>query len=196
MGHRFNPQHIDKLNSPQRRKMLPPERMLVELDIQSENTVVDIGCGPGYFSIPAARMTEQTVFGVDISPEMLDFLLTKAAEEGIHNISAIESSAEHIGLPNQSVDRIICSFVLHEVDDFNLALNEFGRILRPGGKILVIEWEKKATQFGPPVHERIEAGALESNLQNLGYSCRRIQPNPDQYAFCAEIVDAVGDRRG
>jgi len=187
MGHRFDPKFIERLNSPERRKMLPPERLLAELGIDSISIVADIGCGPGYFTLPVARMTQQTVYGVDVSAEMLSFMMEKAEAEGLGNISVVESPAEHIGLPDESVDRILCSLVLHEVDDLNQVFCEFKRILRPHGKMLLIEWEKEQTDSGPPVNERIAAEELKNKLIEFGWSGRRIQPNKDQYAFLIEM---------
>jgi len=187
MGHRFDPKHVERLTSSDRRKMLPPEKLLAELDIQTSCIVADIGCGPGYFTLPAARMTKQTVYGVDVSPEMLVFLKQRAQDEGIQNISLVESSAEHIELDDESVDRILCSLVLHEVDDLHQVFREFKRILRPQGKMLLIEWTKKQTDSGPPIHERIAAEDLNDTLSEFGWSARHIQPNSDQYALLVEV---------
>lgn len=125
MGHRFDPKHVGKLDSPERRKMLPPDDILRMLDVQKDHTVADIGCGPGYFTIPVARLSKATVYGVDVSSEMLCLLKEKAEYEGIANISLVESPAEHTTLSGDSVDRIICSLVLHEVDDLRQTLSEF-----------------------------------------------------------------------
>ncbi|MCL6442654.1 MAG: methyltransferase domain-containing protein [Alicyclobacillus sp.] len=125
MGHRFDPKHVEKLDNPERRKMLPPDDILRLLDVHEDHTVADIGCGPGYFAIPLARLTRATVYGLDVSPEMLGLLRDKAKHEGITNLSLVESHAERIKLPDDSVDRIICSLVLHEVDDIRQALSEW-----------------------------------------------------------------------
>lgn len=185
---RFNPAHLDRLLSEERRKSLPPESMLAELDIQHMHTVADIGCGPGYFTLPAAQMTKANVYGVDVSPEMLAYLMGRAKAEGVQNISAVESSAERINLPDQSVDRLLCSFVLHEVDDVSRVFGEFRRILKSGGKMLILEWEKRDTGSGPPVHERIDAQTLSEQLKAIGWEDRHIQPNPDQYAFLVDVM--------
>ncbi|MCL6442672.1 MAG: class I SAM-dependent methyltransferase [Alicyclobacillus sp.] len=87
MGHRFNPAHVDRLLGDERRKLLPPERVLSELDIRMDSTMADIGCGPGYFTLPAAEATTANVYGVDVSPEMLGYLMSRARENGIHNIA-------------------------------------------------------------------------------------------------------------
>lgn len=190
MGHRFDPKHIAKLDSPERRKMLPPEEILKQLDIQPGHTVADIGCGPGYFTIPIASVA-QTVYGVDVSTEMLGLLKGKADEQGLRNISMVESAAEHIELPDHSVDRVICSLVLHEVDDLSQTLLEFKRILRTGGKLLLIEWDKKPMDMGPPFDERLTPGDLLQVVEQIGLQGEISFPNPNQYMILAD--QSVGE---
>ncbi|MFX4303210.1 class I SAM-dependent methyltransferase [Alicyclobacillus tolerans] len=188
MGHRFNPAHVDRLLSEERRTILPPEPILSQLDIQSMHTVADVGCGPGYFTLPAAQMTQSSVYGVDVSSEMLAYLTDRAKEENMPNIIPIQSSAEQIDLPNESIDRLLCSFVLHEVDNLQKVLSEFQRIIKTDGKMLFLEWEKKMTGFGPPVDERLDAETLEAHIKEMGWRSQRFQPNTNHYGLLIERV--------
>ena len=190
LGHRFDPKHVERLDNPERRKMLPPDDILAHLAIESTSVVADIGCGPGYFTIPAARMTEATVYGVDVSTEMLRILDERTTQQGLTNISTLESKAEHVALPDHSVDRLICSLVLHEVDDLLQTLKEFKRILHPNGKVLFLEWEKKSMEVGPPLHERIEAEELLRLVKLAGFRCEASSPNPFQYMLTGDCVSA------
>lgn len=185
MGHRFDPKHVEKLDNPERRKMLPPNEIMKMLDVQQGQTVADIGCGPGYFTIPLAS-SARNVYAVDVSPEMLHLLEERAAHEELENISLVESPAEHLTLPDHTVDRVICSLVLHEVGDLKQTLSEFKRILRPGGKVLLIEWEKKQMEMGPPLSERLAADALLREVVALGFHAEISYPNPNQYIILAE----------
>lgn len=186
MGHRFDPKHAAKLNHPDRHKMLPPDELLGMLDIQRDHTIADIGCGPGYFTIPAARLSNAPVYGVDVSSEMLRLLKEKAEDEGITNIAFVESTAEHTTLPEASVDCVICSLVLHEVDNLLQTLSEFKRILRPHGKLLLIEWEKTAMEMGPPVAHRISSQTLVETVQAVGFRAEVTHPNVSQYVILAQ----------
>ncbi|GMA60344.1 class I SAM-dependent methyltransferase [Alicyclobacillus fastidiosus] len=185
MGHRFDPKHVEKLDNLERRKMLPPNDIVKMLDVQQGHTVADIGCGPGYFTIPLARLP-RTVYAVDVSPEMLHLLKERAAYEELENITLVESPAEHTTLPDHSVDRVICSLVLHEVDDLKQTLSEFKRILRPGGRVLLIEWEKKPMEMGPPLEERLSAESLLREAEALGLHGEISYPNPNQYIIVAQ----------
>lgn len=71
--HKFNPENKGKLDNPERRKLLPPEEVLLELGLKKGQNMADIGCGIGYFTIPAGEIVgrEAKVYGVDILEEML-----------------------------------------------------------------------------------------------------------------------------
>ncbi|MBX6353157.1 MAG: class I SAM-dependent methyltransferase [Thermoflavifilum sp.] len=114
MGHRFNPKHVERLLNEERQKLLPPEMILERLGVEPSHVVADIGCGPGYFSLPLAQMS-RAVYGVDVSAEMLDLLARRAAEAGVCNVESIQAPAEHIPLPDASVDRMLCAFVLQSM---------------------------------------------------------------------------------
>ncbi|WP_027414729.1 class I SAM-dependent methyltransferase [Aneurinibacillus terranovensis] len=185
MGHRFDPSLIAKLDNPERRKFLPPDEILSLLEIKKQDDLADIGCGPGYFTIPAAYLTSGAVYGVDVEPKMLETLKEKAAAAGVKNITPIQSDAENIRLPDGSVDKAICSQVLHEVDDLDKSIHEMKRILRPNGKLLIIEWEKKETESGPPLAERLGTSFLQKKFEQAGFQTQITKPNPNHYIIIA-----------
>ena len=117
--------------------------------------MADVGVGPGYFAIPAARQTNATVYGIDVETKMLVALQKRAQNEGLTNVQALEGTAEAIPLPDSAVDRTLCAFVLHEVSNLDKALRELRRITKTGGVLCLVEWEKQETSFGPPVAERL-----------------------------------------
>ncbi|KYP80064.1 class I SAM-dependent methyltransferase [Ferroacidibacillus organovorans] len=186
MGHRFDPAHVDRLLSAERMKLLPPDETLQLLDVRETDDVADIGCGPGYFSLPLAAKTKGSVYCVDLSSVMLSYVQKRAAEANCQNVTTVESPAESIALPDHSVDRILCSFVLHEVDDLSQSLKEFIRILKPSGKMLLIEWEKKESEFGPPIHHRLSSASLGAALTELNVSHQLHHLNPVHYGFLVD----------
>lgn len=181
MAHRFNPKHIHKLDNPERLKLLPPSEILAPLAISGQDNVADIGCGPGFFTIPAAKLTSGTVYAVDIEPQMLDALKEKAASADAANIRLVVSDAQHIELPDNAADKVFCALVLHEVGDLRQTLTELKRIIQPNGKLLILEWEKKTTESGPPVEERLDKSELQKLLQEVGFVTQISQPTPSHY---------------
>lgn len=182
-GHRFNPEKAHKLHASERQKVLPAEAIVKRLGVGGDDRVADLGAGSGYFTIPAAKMTTGVVYAVDIEPKMLDMLKERAAEEKVENIQYVQSDLEHIPLPDGAVEKIIAAFVLHEVPNLERVLNEIGRLLKPGGQVLVLEWEAVEGKEGPPLAERIPSQQLVHTLNRHGFDTERSSLSRDYYAI-------------
>ncbi|MBL0385633.1 class I SAM-dependent methyltransferase [Tumebacillus sp. ITR2] len=184
--HRFNPQHVAKLLNPDRLKMLPPEQIVDALQISQDDNVADLGCGPGVFTLPIAKRTQRTVYAIDVERQMLELLQQRTEEAGVSNVQTVLSDAEKIDLPDQSVDKVLIAFVLHEVGDLNQAVQEVKRILRPNGNVLILEWEKKETEMGPPVHHRLDSNELQQVLVANGLQTEVKLLNDNHYMVVAQ----------
>ncbi len=114
----------------------PPMKKLRKAGLKPGNQVLDFGCGPGSFSLAAARIVGPSgrVFALDIHPLAVQRVKTKAAKSGLQNIETI-SSDRATSLADQSVDFVILNDVLHEVDDPEAVLSELHRILKPEGTL-------------------------------------------------------------
>jgi ubiquinone/menaquinone biosynthesis C-methylase UbiE len=77
---RFDPSKKDLLDSPERKKLLPPEKLLSLLPIQKNHDILDLGAGSGYFAIPTAQLTDGTIYALDLEPEMLAVLKARMDE--------------------------------------------------------------------------------------------------------------------
>lgn len=181
---RFNPEKADKLMNADRRKKLPPEEIIKHMDLNQDNSVADLGAGAGYFAIPIAKRTKE-VFAVDIEPKMLGMLEENAAEEQLENIHYIESDLDHIRLEDHSADRVMISFVMHEVPDVNQTLQEIKRIKKSDGLLFIIDWEAIEMEDGPPLNHRISSGDLMNALEKNGFKAELISLNPENYALKA-----------
>ncbi|TFH39573.1 MAG: class I SAM-dependent methyltransferase, partial [Bacteroidia bacterium] len=152
----FNPAHKELLESPNRYRILPPFKTLKYLCLKEDDIMIDIGCGTGYFTLPASQITGPSgkVIGVDISSEMLGEL-SKKIDGRSTNIELVLSDNLSIPVKDHLGTFVLLANVLHEADDMNIMLREAFRILKPGGRIAIIEWEKKETPMGPPIHHRL-----------------------------------------
>lgn len=182
MGHRFKPENVQKLHDPKREKLLPAAEIIRNFGIDRGDRVADLGAGSGYFTIPIAKVTGLDVYAVDIEPKMLDVLKQRAMTANVHNIRYIVSDLENIPLENDAVDKLIAAFVLHEVGNLSNALHEIKRILKPGGKCLVLEWEAVETEMGPPLSERIPSAKLAATLRRHGFDTELYHPHEAYYS--------------
>ncbi len=127
-----------------------PASNLAKLGIMHGMKIVDIGAGSGFYSIEAARLAGSTgrVYAVDVQKDLLERLRSQAGSQGIKNIEAVWGNADKIGgtkLREAIADRVIASNVLFQIekpDDFCL---EIRRIVKPGGKVMVIDWSEAST---------------------------------------------------
>lgn len=155
----FDPKLKDKLDNPMRRKEIPPMETLKRFGLKADDIVVDIGCGTGYFTMPALEIVDGAVYAIDLSQEMLDEVKKKSTSERLNLIKSDESG---LILEDESSTFAILSMVLHEVEDGKAFLAEIGRILKSGGKLAIIEWQKAAMPMGPSLDHRISSDDIVS----------------------------------
>jgi len=103
-----------------------------------DNIFLDYACGNGNNARVAAKAGAALSIGFDISGVSVENASRFAQEEGLKNIRFFQADAENTKIPNDSIDRIICSGMLHHLD-LSYALPELRRILKPGGKLLAVE---------------------------------------------------------
>ncbi len=114
--------------------------------------VVDFGCGPGFFTIPLAKVAAKTM-AVDASPRMLE-KTAHYAEKNHVAVELLKSDGTEISLADGSVDLILLVHVFHEVEQKPKVLKEFLRILQPAGRLVIVEKTSGGAlsgMFGPPV---------------------------------------------
>lgn len=172
MPHKFNPAHMAHLESEERHRRQPPARLLAAIGVQPGARMADIGCGPGFYVLPAARLVgpDGRVFALDLQEAMLARVREKAAAESLANVDARLSEENHLPLPDGSADVALVANVLHECTDPVAFLREVRRILVPGGRVAVIEWRPEPMDMGPPLAERIGPNAVEAALTSADFA--------------------------
>lgn len=169
--HKFNPINKEKLDNPWRREILPPKETLKRLGLKEEDSMADIGCGIGYFTIPAAEIinSNNKAYGLDILEEMLEEIKSRSDEKNINNIETIKTEEYDLKLEDETATFALMVNVLHEVKDKIRMLKEINRILKVKGKITIIEFEKKETKQGPPLDHRISFEEVSALLEGEGF---------------------------
>lgn len=174
--HKFNLVNKSKLDNEWRREVLPPTKVLESLGLEQNDTVADMGCGIGYFTIPAAELTVQNkVYALDISEEMLAEAERMARISDVKNIVTVQTEEYDFKLPDAGVSFGLLVNVIHEVDNKERLLAEASRILKIGGKLAIVEWDKTQTEFGPPIEHRISREEVKRLLNNACFEIIREQ---------------------
>ena len=127
------------VNNPIRRRYMRP--VLDRVDIHPGERVLELGPGPGTFTVDAARRVgaEGRVIAVDVQPEMIAQVEARVREAALTNVETHVASAHDLPLDDESMDRAFLITVLPEIPDQARALAELRRVLKPGGVLSVTE---------------------------------------------------------
>ena len=157
---------IAYLESRERRGEFSPEQLFSKIPLQQSGNVLDFGAGTGYFSLPLAKKGMGKVYAMDIDQSMLDIIGAKAAEEHITNIVPLHAGNDGIPLPDASIDLVIASLVLHEINPLAPTLDAISKVLKKDGFLVCIELEPKSD----PLHKapRIKEAGMEEALTAAG----------------------------
>jgi ubiquinone/menaquinone biosynthesis C-methylase UbiE len=172
----FHHAHADRLDDPERRTWLPPDDVVRALGLKPGDRVADIGAGSGYFAIPLAQAVGQKgrVAAVDLQPEMLDRLRAKLSEHRGLRVDCVQGDAVATTLEPAGEDLVFCANVWHELDDRPAALAEFARILRPDGRLAILDWRPDVeSPPGPPLDQRIDPSEVRRTLDEHGWRVTR-----------------------
>jgi ubiquinone/menaquinone biosynthesis C-methylase UbiE len=161
MAHKFDAKKAEILYSADRRKLLNPDSILGKAGLSRDTVFADLGCGSGYFVIPASLIVKK-VFAIDVQEEMLDIVREKIRIGKLTNIETLLSKESSIPLPDKSVDVLFMANVFHELEDRGAILKEADRILSGRGRLIIVDWKKKKMEMGPPVEERLTAEEVVS----------------------------------
>ena len=131
-------------------RFIDPSEVLKQLKLKKDMIAADFGCGSGGWALPLAKKLEEgIIYAIDILEEPLSALRARAKLEKILNIEIIRADVEkRTPLSSNSVDLVLMTDLLFECEDKKMVLEEGKRVLKPGGKILMVDWKIDAT-IGP-----------------------------------------------
>jgi len=134
-----------------RRKWQDPEGILDYIGLKVGDIFIDMGCGTGFFTLPAARIVGPTgrVYGVDVDEEKLTILRERSDYEGLENIVLERGSAENTVFNNIFADFVFFGIVLHDFRDQTRVLKNAQKMLKPTGRLIDLDFKKDA-EVGPP----------------------------------------------
>ncbi len=172
------------------RSFFDPAAILTRLGLTAGcQCVVDLGCGFGTFSIPAAQIAGGTVHAIDIDAEMVTETRRKAGDLGLRNLTVVERDFVEAGsgLADGSVDFAMLFNILHAAEA-PLLLNEARRILKKRGVLAVIHWNyDSATPRGPSMEIRLRPDDCRRLVELAGFHPGPLLDlPPHHYGFTAD----------
>jgi len=184
--HRFH--HHDES---ERRKWQDPEGILAGIGLSSGDTFIDVGCGDGFFAVPAARIAGESgrVFGIDVDEVGLDELRQKAQAEGLANIELAPGEAETTLACNACADYVFLGIDLHDFRDPGMVLANARKMIKASGTLVDLDWKDEPMDIGPPPAIRFSVEKASGLITAAGFFVRSVsEPGPMHYMITARPV--------
>jgi ubiquinone/menaquinone biosynthesis C-methylase UbiE len=166
----FDPARVERLRDPERLEYFNPARIWEVLQPESDCTLIDIGAGVGFLTLPfAEKFPRAKVFGCDILDGMVGLLRDEAKQRGIDNLDALLMSPNHVDLRDDSADFIVMTQVHHELDTPESLLAECKRVLKRDGTIAIVDWADEENGKSPPLGRRVPVALICTQLRSNGF---------------------------
>ena len=151
-----------------------PKVVVNALGITPGMIVADVGAGSGEYSIALARATSPSgrVYAIDVQKDLLTRIKNLAVKEGVGSVEVIWGDIEKQGgasLSDNSVDVAVVANMFFQVEDKRAAAQEIVRIVKPQGKIAIVDWEDSFGGLGPRPEDVVSADAAQKVLAEFGF---------------------------
>lgn len=187
---RFDHHKMHALLDPDRLSRWDPPSFLKRLAIRPGQSVLELGCGPGFWTLPLAELVGGSgrVWALDVSQEMLEALAKRNPPSQIHPML---SELPEIKLPDASQDWIWAAFVFHEVTPPEKLASEMRRLVNKNGVVAILDWRPDADgESGPPLQHRLSVEQITKYLKDSGFrSVLRTWQDDDAYLIEAKGLD-------
>ncbi len=160
-----------------RRKWQDPEAILFEIGLEPGMVFADIGAGGGFFAIPAARMVGERgkVYALDINAESIGSLAEAARTEGLGNVIAQVGAGEDTVLCEACADVVFFGIDLHDFADAGAVLLNARAMVKPGGRLVDLDWKKEPMELGPPYEIRFDEKEAARLIVVAGFTVETIK---------------------
>lgn len=177
-----------RFEKPERDEWQKPEHVLAVLALPTDAKVADIGAATGYFPVRFARAVPQgMVYGVDVEPDMVRYLNERAAREGLTNLKSIVCTADDPRLP-EAVDLVFICNTYHHIAERVDYFSRLRKLIRPGGRLVVVDFKKEELPVGPPPAHKLAAETVIEELASAGYALvGRDEALPYQYFLTFQV---------
>lgn len=166
-----------------------PQSNVLQLGLREGMKVGDLGAGSGHYAAAAGAIVgpEGRVYAVDIQEDILKHVKDHAEGKGIRNVETVWGNFEKLGgtkLRDASLDAVILSNTLFQLDHREGAVGEIKRILKPGGRLLVVDWAGAYGGMGPLPHRVVSEHVAEELFITSGFhKVKDFRAGPHHYSI-------------
>ena len=150
--------------------MAGPHAILAAIGLGPGMVFIDLGCGEGYFSLPASRIVgeEGRVYALDINPESISNLVAAAEKEGLGNVTAVAGEGESTVFCEECADIVFFGIVLHDFADPAMVLKNARRMIKQTGKLITWTGRRNRWRSVPPWRSDSTRILLHASSQKRG----------------------------
>src|SRR5262245_20114560 len=166
---------LGRLEDPGRARWQRPARLLRAIGVRSGQTVAEIGAGSGYLVRRVARVVgpRGRVYGVDAEPRMLAVLIERLRRGGLTNVTPVLGRDDDPLLPARSCDLVLVVNTYHHFPGGPRYLRRLRRLLRPGARLVNVDFHRRETPVGPPIERRIARETFLRHARRAGLRLSR-----------------------
>jgi ubiquinone/menaquinone biosynthesis C-methylase UbiE len=192
-AHRNIDSFVAMLENPARAGWQKPDAVVAALHLTPGQVVADIGAGSGYFTFRLARAVGSSgkVYAIEVDARLLEILRRRKGEEGTPQVELVKTAANDPGLAAASVDVAFLCDTYHHIDDRVLWLRKLRRALKPGGRVVNVDFVDGPLPVGPPPSHKLPERQVREEFARAGFRLAE-EPKilPHQYIL---IYAPLGD---
>jgi ubiquinone/menaquinone biosynthesis C-methylase UbiE len=160
---------------PKRDEWQEPDKVIEKMNLKAGDVVADIGAGSGYFTRRFAIAVGPTgkAYGVDIEPQLVKYMEDDAKKINLKNYIPRLATMADSGLDSGSVDVAFICLTYHHIEDRINYMNKLKKILKKGGRVVIVAFYKKRMDFGPPPDNKISEEVTIGEMKEAGYHLAR-----------------------
>ena len=165
-----------------------------KLDIQDDFNILDVACGTGDVGFEILKKHSVSITGIDLSQKMVDLAQLKARKQNLGSITFLQGDAENLPLDDNSVDCLTISYGFRNISNYETALSEFHRVLKPGGKLGILEFSEPKSKvvgfiFRIYFHHILpRIASLFSRSDAYRYLPESVDFFPTRHDICRKII--------
>jgi ubiquinone/menaquinone biosynthesis C-methylase UbiE len=175
-------------NDSERREWQNPKKILYSIGLKPGLQFIDIGCGIGFFTIPAAKIVgnEGRVYALDINEEAIGVIKKLAEKEGLNNLTSRVGKAEKVTFCNYCADIVFFGINLHDFANPEKVLINAKKMLKSQGRLIVLDWKKESMEIGPPMDIRFDKQKAMDLIRETNFEIETIKNLKYHYLIIAK----------
>jgi ubiquinone/menaquinone biosynthesis C-methylase UbiE len=155
-----------------------PQKNIDQFGLMPGSHIADLGAGTGYYAVAAARAVGEKgrVYAVDVQNDLLEKLRKETQKLGLSNVEIVWGDAETLGgtkLAEMTLDGVIASNILFQIEDKKTFFEEIKRILKPGGRLYIIDWQESFGGMGPAAEAVVTKSAAREMAEGAHFVFER-----------------------